>query len=41
MDWLIEFLPSSVERINVWIGVICTFAIYSILYRENPFYRFF
>ncbi|MCS7301120.1 MAG: hypothetical protein NZ556_06150 [Fimbriimonadales bacterium] len=29
------------DRINVWIGALCTFAIYSILYRENPFYRFF
>ncbi len=41
MDWLQEFLPLSWERLNIWIGVICTFAIYSILYRENPFYRFF
>lgn len=41
MDWLIEFLPLNLDRLNVWIGALCTFAIYSILYRENPFYRFF
>lgn len=41
MDWLQEFLPLSIDRVNVWIGALCTFAIYSILYRENPFYRFF
>lgn len=36
-----QFLPLSIERFNVWIGVICTLAIYSLLYRENPVYRFF
>lgn len=41
MDWLQQFLPLTWERLGVWIGVICTVAIYSILYRENPFYRFF
>ncbi len=41
MDWLQEFLPLTNQRINIWIGVICTIAIYSMLYRENPFYRFF
>ncbi len=41
MEWLNEFLPLTDERINIWIGAICTFAIYSLLYRENPFYRFF
>ncbi|NIN06096.1 MAG: hypothetical protein GTN69_07415 [Armatimonadetes bacterium] len=25
----------------IWIGAICTLAIYSILYRENPFFRLF
>lgn len=41
MDWLVEFLPRNPERINAWIGTLCTLAIYSILYRENPFYRLF
>jgi hypothetical protein len=41
MDWLQQFLPFSMERINIWVGALCTFAIYSILYRENPFYRLF
>lgn len=36
-----QFLPLSAERFNVWIGVLCTIAIYSLLYRENPIYRFF
>lgn len=36
-----QFLPLSAERFNVWVGVICTLAIYSLLYRENPIYRFF
>lgn len=41
MDWLMQFLPLNIERISVWIGVLCTLAIYSLLYRENPIYRFF
>ncbi len=41
MDWLMQFLPLNSERLNIWIGAICTLAIYSILYRENPFYRLF
>ncbi len=41
MDWLNEFLPLTNERIDIWIGTLCTLAIYSLLYRENPFYRFF
>ncbi len=41
MEWLQQFLPLSFERLAVWIGVLCTLAIYSLLYRENPIYRFF
>ncbi|MEN3001598.1 MAG: hypothetical protein ABDI19_07125 [Armatimonadota bacterium] len=41
MEWWRDFLPFSYERLGVWLSVLCTFAIYSILYRENPFYRFF
>ncbi len=41
MEWLQNFLPLTFDRAVVWIGVLCTIAIYSLLYRENPFYRFF
>ncbi|MFQ3610258.1 MAG: hypothetical protein SNJ72_02085 [Fimbriimonadales bacterium] len=41
MEWLQNFLPLSFDRLVVWIGVLCTIAIYSLLYRENPLYRFF
>jgi len=29
------------ETIGLWTGAICVLAIFSILYRENPFFRFF
>lgn len=41
MEWLNDFLPLSLERMGIWIGAICTVALYSILYRENPAYRLF
>ena len=31
----------NTDNITVWIGVICTLAMYSILYRENKVYRLF
>lgn len=31
----------ALSRIGPWISAICALAIYSFLYRENPFYRFF
>jgi len=37
MKWLAE----NSSSISVWCGALCTFAIYSILYGENRFYRFF
>ncbi|MBC8525570.1 MAG: hypothetical protein ISS28_00125 [Candidatus Cloacimonetes bacterium] len=27
------------ERIGIWVGAILTFAIFSFLYRDNPFYK--
>lgn len=27
--------------VGIWMGAICTLAIYSFLYKENPFYRIF
>ena len=30
-----------VDRIGAWVGAICVIAIFSYLYRENPFYRSF
>ena len=36
-----EFLQSHSLAIIVWLGAISTLAIFSILYKENPFYRLF
>lgn len=33
-------LENQQPDIAIWVGVICTFGIYSILYKENPYYRF-
>ncbi len=33
--------PAPVELIQVWLGAIATLAILSVVYRENPVYRFF
>ena len=33
-------LPTSSYGIIVWIGALATLALYSLLYRENPVYRF-
>lgn len=33
--------PEQWQRIEVWVAAICTLGIYSFLYRENRFYRFF
>jgi len=27
------------NRLQIWVGAICTLAVYSYLYKENPFYR--
>ena len=37
MDWIAK----NATSISIWCGAICTFAIYSILYSENKFYRLF
>ena len=29
------------DAIGLWLGAICVLAIFSILYRENPVFRFF
>lgn len=31
----------NADNITIWVGVVCTLAMYSILYRENKLYRFF
>ena len=36
-----EWLNSNAVAVTAWCGAICTFAIYSVLYAENRFYRFF
>lgn len=33
--------PEQWQRIEVWVAAVCTLGIYSFLYRENRFYRFF
>lgn len=40
---MFQFLTdaSVVGKIIVWFGALCTLGIYSILYRENKFFRFF
>jgi hypothetical protein len=38
------FLPIAAiwpDAVTLWAGVICTLAIFSLLYQENPVYRFF
>ena len=35
--WILE----NSSTITIWCAALCTFAIYSILYSENKFYRFF
>ncbi len=35
------FTTAQFDVLTAWIGVACTLAIYSLLYRENPVYRFF
>jgi hypothetical protein len=34
-------LAAATPDIIIWLGAICTLAIYSVLYRENPVFRFF
>lgn len=36
-----DFLKNNTTSITIWCGALCTFAIYSVLYTENKFYRFF
>lgn len=40
-DWLANMLTKNATSITIWIGALCTFAIYSVLYAENRFYRLF
>lgn len=35
------WLSANMSHLLVWIGAICTFGLYSVLYRENRVYRFF
>jgi hypothetical protein len=36
-----HFLHTHELAIEIWFGAVCTFAIFSLLYKENPYYRFF
>jgi len=35
------FAADSVSMVTTWVGAIATLAILSVVFRENPFYRFF
>lgn len=43
MDWILSHLVATLSAhqtaITLWVGAICTFGIYSVLYKENPYYR--
>lgn len=39
MSNLADFLSNHQIAITFWIGAICTVGIFSILYKENPYYR--
>jgi hypothetical protein len=38
---LANWVSHNAGPITIWCGALCTFAIYSILYAENKFYRLF
>src|SRR4028119_1923414 len=40
---MFDFLtnPGAMRTANVWFAALCTLGLYSILYRENRFFRFF
>ncbi len=39
MGWIDSILAHSADKIALWVGAIFTFGIFSILYKENPYYR--
>ncbi|MEN6520962.1 MAG: hypothetical protein ABFD46_07415 [Armatimonadota bacterium] len=41
MSGIISYMSNHVVGISTALGVICTLAIFSILYKENPYYRLF
>lgn len=40
MSWIINLITQHQTVITLWVGAAVTFGIYSILYKENPYYRF-
>jgi len=38
---MVDFLNNNSQYIIIWLGALSTFAVYSILFSENKFYRFF
>lgn len=38
---MVEWLAKNTTTITIWAGALSTFAIYSVLYAENRFYRLF
>lgn len=36
-----SWLSAHATAVSIWAGALCTFAIYTVLYKENKFYRLF
>lgn len=41
MQIIADILKNNEVLFTFWLGAICTLAIYSVLYKENPYYRLF
>lgn len=41
METLARIVSENQMALQLWVGAICTFAILSLLYKENPYYRLF
>jgi len=41
LNQAIKTISDNATGITIWCGALCTFAIYSVLYKENKFYRLF
>lgn len=38
---MVDWLTAHSTSVAIWAGALCTFGIYTVLYKENKFYRFF
>jgi len=39
MDWIVELITNHETALTLWLGALCTLGIFSLLYKENPYYR--